>query len=449
MSQTNQNEQGGQVNFGTLSTHAQNQLSLQTKPTAVKNKRGQIEPTQLVGIDIGTSKIVVMIANMDDQGNVQVCGIGQQSSAGCLKKGMVIDMNATMVAIQSALKEAELMSDTTVTRVWTGVAGSHIRSINTEGMVAVRDREVSQQDIARVLETARAVQIPNDQQVLHVLAQEYKVDDQAGVKDPINMAGMRLQVRVHIVTGGVTAISNIVKCVTRCGLETADVILQPLASSHAVLTADEKDLGVVMVDIGGGTTDIAIFTGGAIRYTAVLPIAGDQITNDIAIALRTPTLDADDIKLRYAVAKQNLVDPLERIEVPGLGDRQPRMMSRQSLASVVEPRVSELFGLVNQVVANSGYAHLVGAGYVLTGGTAIMPGMLELAEDVFGSSVRIGSPLYFGALQEQVQNPRFATVIGLLHEARKATLEGGGTPVKGNHVGQILGKMKNWFGSSF
>src|SRR6202022_1669039 len=290
-----------------------------------------------------------------------------------------------------------------ITNVFTGIAGSHIRSFNSSGMVAIKDKEVTQTDVARVIETAKAINIPTDQQVLHILTQEFIIDGQEDVREPIGMSGIRLEVKVHIVTGAVSAAQNIVKCVRRWGLEVNDLILQPLAWALAVLTEDEKELGVVLIDIGGGTTDVAIFTEGAIRHTAVIPIAGDQITNDIAMALRTPTSEAEEIKLRYGVSKQVLADPSETLEVPGLGDRGPRTLSRQALASVIEPRVEELFALVHQVVRESGYEEVLSSGVVLTGGSSMMPGMVELAEDIFLKPARLGMPEYSGQLADVVR----------------------------------------------
>lgn len=360
----------------------------------------------LVALDIGTSKVVAVVAELKGESHYEVIGLGQSESKG-LKKGVVVNIEATVQSIQRALEEAELMADCKITNVFTGIAGSHIRSFNSSGMVAIKEKEVTQTDVARVIETAKAINIPTDQQVLHILTQEFIIDGQEDVREPIGMSGIRLEVKVHIVTGAVSAAQNIVKCVRRCGLEVNDLILQPLASSLAVLTEDEKDLGVVLVDIGGGTTDIAIFAEGAIRHTAVIPIAGDQITSDIAMALRTPTPDAEDIKVGYGIAKQALADPDEMVEVPGLGERGPRTLSRQALAAVIEPRVEELFSLVQQVVRESGYEELLSSGVVLTGGAAMMPGMVELGEDIFLKPVRIGAPEYAGGLGRRAQSALF------------------------------------------
>jgi cell division protein FtsA len=402
----------------------------------------------LVGLDIGTSKVVAVVAELRPDGAYEVIGMGQTESKG-LKKGVVVNIEATVQSIQQALEEAELMADCKISEVFTGIAGSHIRSFNSSGMVAIKDKEVTSTDVARVIETAKAVNIPTDQQILHILTQEFIIDGQEDVREPIGMSGIRLEVKVHIVTGAVSAAQNIVKCVRRCGLEVNDLILQPLASSLAVLTEDEKELGVVLVDIGSGTTDIAIFSEGAIRHTAVIPIAGDQITNDIAMALRTPTPDAEDIKIQYGIAKQVLADPDEMIDVPGVGDRGPRTLSRQALAAVIEPRVEELFSLVHQVVRESGYEELLSSGVVLTGGTAMMPGMVELGEDMFLKPVRVGVPEYRGNLHEVVKSPRYATVMGLLQEGRVQRVRGRKVVVQSGSAKQIWTRMKEWFIGNF
>ncbi len=402
----------------------------------------------LVALDIGTSKVVAVVAELKGEGHYEVIGLGQSESKG-LKKGVVVNIEATVQSIQRALEEAELMADCKITNVFTGIAGSHIRSFNSSGMVAIKEKEVTQTDVARVIETAKAINIPTDQQVLHILTQEFIIDGQEDVREPIGMSGIRLEVKVHIVTGAVSAAQNIVKCVRRCGLEVNDLILQPLARSLAVLTEDEKDLRVVLVDIGGGTTDIAIFAEGAIRHTAVIPIAGDQITSDIAMALRTPTPDAEDIKVGYGIAKQALADPDEMVEVPGLGERGPRTLSRQARAAVIEPRVEELFSLVQQVVRESGYEELLSSGVVLTGGAAMMPGMVELGEDIFLKPVRIGAPEYAGGLSDVVRNPRYSTAMGLLVEGSAQRMRGRKVAVQSGSAGQIFSRKKEWFLSNF
>jgi cell division protein FtsA len=402
----------------------------------------------IVGLDVGTSKVVVGVAEFNPEGPFRVIGLGQSASEG-LRRGVVVNIEATVQSIRRALEEAELMADCRIGEVYTGIAGSHIRSVNSSGMVPIKDREVSAADVARVIETARAVNIPTDQQVLHVLTQEFIVDGQEDIREPIGMSGVRLEVKVHIVTGAVSAAQNIVKCVRRCGLEVQDLVLQPLASSMSVLTSDEKELGVALVDIGGGTTDIAIFTGGAIRHTAVIPIAGDQITNDIAMALRTPIPDAEQIKQRYGVAKEVLADPNDRIEIPGVGDRAPRLLSRQSLAAVIEPRVEELFTLAHKVIRDSGYEEMLSSGVVLTGGTALLPGIGELAEDVFLKPARVGWPGYQGPLDDVIRNPRFATVVGLLLEAQSQRQRGRRAAAQNGSFGQTLKKMREWIVGNF
>ncbi len=390
----------------------------------------------VVGLDIGTAKVMAVVAEVLPGGELKLAGLGVAPSNG-LKRGVVVNIDATVQSIQQALKEAELMADCKITRVYTGITGSHIRGINSSGMVAVKDREVTPADVARVVETARAINISTDQRLLLVEPQEFVIDGQ-DVREPIGMSGIRLEAKVHIVTGAQSAAENIIKCVRRCGLEVEQLMLNPLASSQAVLTQDEKELGVALVDIGAGTTDVAIFTGGAIRHTSVIPIAGDLITSDIAMALRTPTKDAEDIKVESGYAKQLLADPEQQVEVPGLGDRGPRMLSRQALAGVIEPRVEEIFSLVQQVVRESGYEEVLSSGIVITGGSAVMPGMVELGEDIFLKPVRRGVPQYFGALADMVAQPRAATVMGLLEEARLAR-------VRGHKVAQKNGSMKTAF----
>src|SRR5512145_52439 len=367
----------------------------------------------IVALDIGTSKIACIVAEIRPEGTLEVIGAGMHESSG-MKRGVVVNIETTVNAIQRALEEAELMADCKIKEVFTGIAGSHIRSFNSHGMVAIKDREVGQLDVDRVIETAKAVNIPTDQQILHILNQEFIIDGQEDVREPLGMSGVRLEVKVHIVTGAVSAAQNIVKCVRRCGLEVRDLVLQPLASAMAVISDDEKDLGVALLDIGGGTSDLVVYTHGAIRHTAVIPIAGDQITNDIAMALRTPTKDAEDIKERYGCALSQLADPQDMVEVPGLGDRDPRQLSRKTLAEVIEPRVEELFSLVQTELRRSGYEELLSSGVVITGGASVMQGMVELGEEIFHMPVRVGRPTYNGALAEAVCNPRHATGVGLL-----------------------------------
>jgi cell division protein FtsA len=401
----------------------------------------------VVALDIGTSKVACLVAELGPDGRLEVLGMGSHESKG-LKKGVVVNIEATVAAIQRALEEAELMADCKITTAFVGIAGSHIRSFNSTGMVAVKEREVTALDVDRAVDTARAVNIPTDQQILHVLRQEFIIDGQEDVREPIGMSGVRLEVKVHIVTGAVSAAQNIIKCVRRCGIEVSDLILQPLASSRAVLAEDEKDLGVCLLDIGGGTTDIAIFTHGAIRHTAVIPVAGDQITNDIAMALRTPTSDAEAIKIRHGVALRQLADPNQMIEVPGIGERGARTMSRQTLAEVIEPRVEELYSLVQQVLRDSGFEELLSSGIVLTGGSSVMQGMVELGEEIFHMPVRIGVPRYAGGLAEVVRTPRYATAVGLLLEGR-AQLQQGKLSRQSGSVRAVLGRMREWFQRNF
>jgi len=401
----------------------------------------------VVGLDIGTAKVMAVVAEVLPGGDLRLAGLGVAPSHG-LKRGVVVNIDATVQSIQQALKEAELMADCKINRVWTGITGSHIRGQNSTGMVIVRDKEVAPLDVQRVVETAKAINIPNDQRLLLVEPQEFIIDGHE-VKEPIGMSGGRLEVKVHIVTGAQSAAENIVKCVRRCGLEAEQLVLNPSASSAAVLTDDEKSLGVAMVDIGAGTTDVSIFTDGSVRHTAVIPIAGDLITSDIAMALRTPTKDAEDIKVDFGVAKQLLADPNEHVEVPGLGDRAPRMLSRQALAGVIEPRVEEIFSLVQQVIRESGYEELLSSGIVLTGGSAVMPGMVELAEDIFLKPVRKGTPLYSGALHDMVASPRSATVMGLLEEARLARMRGMKAAQQAGSVQSLFGRVRDWFVGNF
>ncbi len=401
----------------------------------------------VVGLDIGTAKIMVVVAEVLPGGELKLAGLGVAPSNG-LKRGVVVNIDATVASIQQALKEAELMADCRIARVYTGITGSHIRGINSSGMVAIKDREVSPADVARVIETAKAINISTDQRLLLVEPQEFIIDGQE-VKEPIGMSGIRLEAKVHIVTGAQSAAENILKCVRRCGLEVDQLMLNPLAAAQAVLTEDEKELGVALVDIGAGTTDVAIFAGGAIRHTAAIPIAGDLITNDIAMALRTPTKDAEDIKVESGCAKQLLADPDQQVEVPGLGDRGPRLLSRQALAGVIEPRVEEIFALVQAVIRESGHEELLSSGIVLTGGSAVMPGMVELGEDIFLKPVRRGVPQYAGALGDMVAQPRAATVMGLLEEARLARLRGHKVVQKAGSVGGLLTRVKEWFVGNF
>jgi len=404
----------------------------------------------VVGLDIGTSKVLAIVGELTPQGEVEVIGVGHHPSRG-MKKGVVVNIESTVQSIQRAIEEAELMAGCQIHSVFAGIAGSHISSFNSHGIVAIKDKEVGPGDVDRVIEAARALAIPADQKVLHILAQEFIIDKQEGIREPIGMSGVRLEAKVHIVTGAVSAAQNIIKCVRRCGLEVDDIILEQLASSIATLTDDEKELGVCLVDIGGGTTDISVFTEGAIRHTAVIPIAGDQVTNDIAVALRTPMQHAEEIKKKYGCALTQLAHRDETIDVPSVGDRPPRKLSRQTLAEVIEPRVEELYGLVQAELRRSGFEDMLGSGIVVTGGSAKMEGMIDLAEEVFHMPVRLGVPQYVGGLKGVVQNPIFATGVGLvLYGARSQ----GSKPYsarseKGSGMRALAGRMKSWFQGHF
>ncbi|MFA9949062.1 cell division protein FtsA [Dentiradicibacter hellwigii] len=401
----------------------------------------------IVGLDIGTTKVVALVAEITPEGGLNIIGMGSQDSRG-LRKGVVVNIEETVATISRVMQEVELMADCRIKDVYTGIAGSHIRSFNSNGMVAIKDKEVTPADIERVIETARAMPIPADQEILHILTQEFIIDDQDGIREPIGMSGFRLEVKVHIVTGAVSAAQNIVKCVRRCGLEVCDLVLQPLASSYAVLSEDEKDLGVCLVDIGGGTTDLAVWTQGAIRHTAVIPIAGDQVTNDIAMALRTPTREAEDIKRKFGCALSDLADPEDALDVAGVDDRPSRRLSRRALADVIQPRVEELYELIQAELRRAGFEEVLSSGIVLTGGASIMPGMIELGEEVFHMPVRLGIPKYYGALADVVQNPRFATACGLLMEAQ-AQRKRGLKVRETSNARQVLGRMRSWFEKNF
>ncbi|WP_298449657.1 cell division protein FtsA [Marinobacter sediminicola] len=402
----------------------------------------------IVGLDIGTSKVVAIVGKRKMDGTIEVVGIGSHPSRG-LKRGVVVNIETTVQAIQRAVEEAELMAGCRIHSVYAGIAGSHIKSLNSHGIVAIRDREVTQADIDRVIDAAQAVAIPADQKILHILPQEFVIDNQEGIKEPMGMSGVRLEAKVHLVTCAVNAAQNIEKCIRRCGLEADDIILEQLASSHAILTDDEKELGVCVVDMGGGTTDIAVFTGGAIRHTAVIPIAGDQVTNDIAMALRTPTQNAEEIKIKYACALTQLAGADETIKVPSVGDRAPRDLSRQALAEVVEPRYEELFTLVQSELRRSGFEDMIPAGIVITGGSSTMEGVVELAEEIFHMPVRLACPHAVSGMTEVVNNPIYATGVGLLiHGFRQMDL--GRAPVlKGEDAPSLFERMKAWFTGHF
>ena len=404
----------------------------------------------IVGLDIGTSKIVAIVAEVDAEGALELVALGSHPSKG-LKRGVVVNIDATVEAIRRAVGEAERMAGVEIRSVFAGIAGSHIKSLNSHGIVAIRNADVETGDVERVIEAAKAVAIPADQRILHVLPQEFLIDDQEGIHDPIGMAGVRLEAKVHLVTGSISAAQNIAKCIQRCDLVVEDVILEQLASSHSTLTGDEKELGVMLVDMGGGTTDIAIFADGAIRHTAVIPIAGDQVTNDIAVAFRTPTQFAEQIKLKHACALLQLAGADETIEVPGVGDRAARRLARQTLAEVVQPRYEELLLLVQGELRRSGLEDACAAGVVLTGGTAKMEGVVELAEEIFHMPVRLGVPTHATGLEEVARNPIHATGVGLLlyGQERRRSPHGGGEPVDVRSEKGLLRRLAEWFQRNF
>ncbi|GBG15371.1 cell division protein FtsA [Novimethylophilus kurashikiensis] len=410
--------------------------------------KGREHKNLIVGLDIGTSKIVAIVGEMQEEGDIKIIGLGQHPSRG-LKRGVVVNIDSTVAAIQRALEEAELMADCKIASVYTGIAGSHIKSINSHGVVKIKDGEVMQMDVDRVIEMAQAVSLPNDQQILHILTQEFIIDGQEDVREPLGMSGMKLEVKVHIVTGAVAAAQNIVKCVKRCGLEVNDLVLQPLASSMAVLTEDEKELGVCLVDIGGGTTDIAVFKQGAIRHTGVIPIAGDQITNDIAVAFRTPTQYAEEIKIAHGCALQQLADPREIVEVPGVDGREPRQLSHQTLVEVIEARVEEIYTMVQAELRRSGFEEMIASGVVITGGSAIMRGMVELGEEILHMPVRLGLPGKVGGLTEVVSNPRFSTGVGLVLMGKQQLERHLQVQLETNSFERVWDRMKQWFQGNF
>lgn len=401
----------------------------------------------IVGLDIGTSKVSALVGEINENGQIEIVGYGTQPSRG-LKRGVVVNIDATVQSIQMAVAEAEQMAGCQIRSAFTGIAGNHIRSLNSHGIVAIQNQEVAQADVDRVIDAARAVAIPADQKILHILPQEFIIDNQDGIREPIGMSGVRLEAKVHMVTGAVSAAQNIVKCVQRCGLEVTDIILEQLASSYAVLTEDEKELGVCLIDIGGGTTDIAIFTDGSIRHTAVIPIAGDQVTNDIAVAMRTPTQAAEDIKLKYACALVDLASDDEKIEVPSVAERPGRQITRKTLAKVVEPRYEELFTLVQAELRRSGFEDLIAAGMVLTGGASSVEGCIELAEMTFKMPVRLGVP-YARNLPEAINHTMYATGVGLLLYGQQMQQDRRQEFAQGNGFKGVWHRMKGWFQHNF
>jgi cell division protein FtsA len=399
----------------------------------------------IVALDIGTSKVVTLIGEVNDHGGMNIVGIGKSISRG-MKKGVVVNIESTIHSIQQSVEEAELMAGVQVKSVYAGIAGSHIQSLNSHGIVAIKDKEVMTTDVERVMDAAKAVAIPADQRILHVLPQEFVIDNQEGIREPVGMSGVRLEAKVHLVTGAESAVQNIIKCVERCGLDAEDVILEQVASSYSVLEEEEKELGVCLVDIGGGTSDISVFLNGAIRHTAVIPIAGDQVTNDIAVAVRTPTDEANNIKIQYGSALRHLLEEETIIEVAGVGEREPRGLSTQTLASVIEPRYEELFLLVLAELRRSGYEELVGAGVVLTGGASKIMGAVELAEEVFHMPVRVGMPRRdIGGLRSEVEDPIHSTGVGLLLYGATQQVYGENRTYNLSSSGSLWERLKNWF----
>ena len=402
----------------------------------------------IVGLDIGTSKVLAIVAEVDSDGkNLEIIGVGHHPSKG-LRRGVVADIESTVSSIQRAVEEAELMAGCEILSVFAGIAGAHINSFNSSGVVAIRDGEVTQGDVERVTEAAQAMAIPNDQRILHVLPQEYVIDGQDEIKEPMGMCGVRLEAKVHLITGAVSAAQNIVKCIKRCGLEVDDIILEQLASSESVLTDDERNLGVCMLDIGGGTTDIAIFQGGTIKHTAVIPIAGDQVTNDIAIAIQTPTQAAEELKKKFGCALADQVGEDESIDAPSIGGKPSRKLLRHNLAAVIEPRMEEIFVLAQNELRRSGYEGIV-TSIVITGGSSKIEAAVELAEEVFHMPVRLGLPNYEGSLSEMVLNPIYATGTGLVKFGHKGIGRIKSKERKTNTFSEVLARMKGWFKGNF
>lgn len=402
----------------------------------------------LVGIDIGTSKVVTLVGEMMADGQLNVIGYGSHPSSG-LKRGVVVNIESTVQSIQRSVEDAELMAGCEIYSAYTGIAGSHIRSVNSHGIVAIRDREVTQTDVDRVIDAAKAIAIPADQKILHVLPQEFIIDSQDAIREPVGMSGVRLEAKVHIVTGAVSAAQNIVKCMKRCGLATSDIVLEQFASSQSILSEDEKELGVCMIDIGGGTSDIAIFTDGAIRHTAVIPIAGDQVTNDIAIALRTPTRNAEEIKIKFGCALQDLVDTNQMIDIPVVGDRIGRRVPGRAMSEVIEARYEELFILARNEIRRSGLEEVISAGIVLTGGASKIPGAQELAERIFKMPIRIGRPFNVTGMADIIHNPIYATGVGLLVYGFRQRQNQREVVINQPSMKSLWSRMKNWFQGNF
>jgi len=409
----------------------------------MNNKRENL----IVGLDIGTTKICAIVGAVTDEG-LDIVGIGTSPSRG-LRKGVVINIEGTVSAIRKAIQEAELMAGCEIKTVFAGIAGGHIKGLNSQGVIAIKNREVTNEDVRRVIDAAKAIAIPMDREVIHILPQEFIIDDQDGIKEPLGMSGVRLEARVHIVTGAVASAQNIIKSCNKAGVDVGDIVLEQLGSAEAVLTADEKDLGVALVDIGGGTTDVAIFVDGAIKHTAVLSLGGNHLTNDIAVGLRTPTAEAEKIKQTSGCCLVSKVGKDETIEVPSVGGREPRILSRQLLAEILEPRVEEIFTLVNREIVKSGFEDLIASGVVLTGGSVILPGMPELAEQVFDLPVRRGVPQGIGGLSDVVNSPIYATGVGLVKYGSRNMQTRNFTIGQENLFERVTRRMKEWFGEFF
>jgi cell division protein FtsA len=401
----------------------------------------------VVGLDIGTSKVCAIVGEMTERG-VEVIGVGSHLSQG-LRKGVVINIESTVESIKKAVEEAELMAGCEIKSVFTGIAGGHIKGFNSHGIVAVKNKEVSERDVERVIDAAKAVAIPMDREVLHILPQDYIIDEQDGIKEPLGMSGVRLEAKVHIVTGAVTSAQNIIKCCNRTGLNVADIVLEPLASAEAVLTSEEKELGVALVDMGGGTTDIALFHDGAVKHTAVLAIGGNHLTSDIAAGLRTPIGEAEKIKQRYGYARTNMVTRDEKVEVPSVGGRNPRTISRQILCEIIEPRLDEIFQLIRREIAKSGYDGSLASGVVMTGGSTLLPGMVEMGEDVMGMPARLGVPMHVGGLVDVISSPIYATGVGLVLYGMKRQEKNFFRIREDNIFGKVRGRMVDWLSEFF
>lgn len=405
----------------------------------------------VVGLDIGTTKICCIVGEVVEPGpnaTIDIVGIGTAPSTG-LRKGVVINIESTVESITKAVEEAELMAGVEISTVYTGIAGGHIKSFNSTGVVAVKDREINQSDVQRVIDAAKAVAIPLDRETIHIIPQEFMVNDQDGIRDPVGMSGVRLEAKVHIVTGAVSSAQNIIKCANKAGLNVAEICLEPIASAEAVLCQDEKELGVVLVDIGGGTSDIAIFKDGAIVHTGVLAVGGNHITNDIAVGLRTPQNEAEKIKIRHGCAMSALVKPDETIEVPGVGGRKPRVVSRRLLSEIIEPRVEEIFSLIQREVMKSGYQDLLSGGLVITGGATLLEGMPELAEMIFEMPVKRGYPQNIGGLRDVVNSPKYATAVGLIRYGSR-NAQRSKFPIREKHIyDKVRGSMVSWIKDLF